>query len=254
MPNIIPYMPDTIPLPPVRMRFDGPQDDPTFRANGAEFLAIYRDLCHLSKDAKMLDVGSGIGRKTIPLVDYLSPEATYQGFDVNRIGVDWCTANITARYPNFSFQHINVANAAYNPEGTIAPSAFKFPYANDSFDFVTACSLFTHMKPVDGRYYLSEIQRVLKPGGCFLATYFLIGAGLTMTFHNGRSEIDFRYTGEDYRTTHAEVAEHAVAYSEAWVRRKYAQLRLPIEQSHYGNWCRDKECVSYQDILIASKR
>jgi hypothetical protein len=38
-----------------------------FKKNGEEFLEIYQKLCGLKPDERVLDVGSGIGRKTLPL-------------------------------------------------------------------------------------------------------------------------------------------------------------------------------------------
>jgi hypothetical protein len=38
--------------------FEGPQGLPVFKANGEEFLTIYKDICDLRADEKVLDVGS----------------------------------------------------------------------------------------------------------------------------------------------------------------------------------------------------
>ena len=58
-------------IPPTRLRFDGPQDFLTFKRNGEEFLRHYIELCDLKPNEKILDVGCGIGRKTVPLTKYL---------------------------------------------------------------------------------------------------------------------------------------------------------------------------------------
>jgi hypothetical protein len=58
---------DLAPLvPKVGDMFDGPQSLEAFKANGEEFLKIYTEVCGLQPDEKMLDVGCGIGRKTLP--------------------------------------------------------------------------------------------------------------------------------------------------------------------------------------------
>ena len=78
---------DLAPLvPEVEQMFEGPATLEEFHANGLEFLRIYKDICGLQPDERMLDVGSGIGRKTIPLTRYLSGSATYEGIDVTAAG------------------------------------------------------------------------------------------------------------------------------------------------------------------------
>ena len=49
-----------------------------------------------------------------------------------------------------------------------------FPCADNSFDLVFLTSVFTHMFAGDVENYLSEISRVLKPGGKCLITWFLL--------------------------------------------------------------------------------
>ena len=97
----------------------------------------------------MLDIGCGIGRKTIPLTHYLTSEATYQGMDINRTGIEWCQEKMSAKFANFRFQQVDVYNKFYNPQGTVRPVDYKFPFESETFDFVTLVSVFTHMPPTD---------------------------------------------------------------------------------------------------------
>jgi hypothetical protein len=62
-------------VPNVEAIFDGLQILAEFKANGEEFLTNYRELAHLQPNEKMLDVGCGIGRKTLPLTQYLNEQA-----------------------------------------------------------------------------------------------------------------------------------------------------------------------------------
>src|SRR6478609_6133826 len=69
-------------VPAVAEMFDGPASLEEFKANGDEFLGIYKNICGLQADEAILDVGSGSGRKTIPLTTYLSAGARYEGIDI----------------------------------------------------------------------------------------------------------------------------------------------------------------------------
>src|SRR5262245_18867199 len=73
-------------VPPVDQMFDGPQSWEAFKANGEEFLGYYKDVWKLRRDEAMLDVGCGIGRKTLPLTRYFSNGASYEGVDITKAG------------------------------------------------------------------------------------------------------------------------------------------------------------------------
>jgi SAM-dependent methyltransferase len=145
----------------------------------------------------MLDVGSGIGRKTLPLTQYFDSRAVYEGIDVAGAGVDWCRDRITRRFSNFRFQRINVYNKLYNPLGKYQPSEYQFPFADESFTFVMLGSVFTHMLPGDLEHYLSEVRRVLTIGRC-LISYFLLNDESRRLIDAGKSALDFKYELDGY--------------------------------------------------------
>src|SRR5436305_4376649 len=71
-------------IPPLELMHDGPVGFEEFKTNGEEFFRYYTQLCDLKPHEKMLDVGSGIGRKTFLLTDYLNDEGSYEGLDIVR--------------------------------------------------------------------------------------------------------------------------------------------------------------------------
>jgi SAM-dependent methyltransferase len=181
-------------VPPIEDMFDGPRSLKIFKTDGEEFLRIYKDICRLGRSEKMLDVGCGIGRKTIPLTYYLTNEARYEGIDINKKGIAWCREKISKQFPHFQFQQIDIYNKFYNPLGRILPSDYTFPFDDNSFDFIMLGSVFTHMFPEDAAHYLSEVRRVLRKGGRCLVTYFLLTEESLGAIASGKSMMDFKHS------------------------------------------------------------
>jgi ubiquinone/menaquinone biosynthesis C-methylase UbiE len=240
-------------VPAVEDMFDGPGSLQEFKVNGEEFLHIYKEICGLQPDEKMLDVGSGIGRKTLPLTQYFNGHAVYEGIDIAKAGVDWCRDRITSRYPNFHFQQIDVYNKHYNPRGRYRASEYQFPFADESFTFVMLGSVFTHMLPADLEHYLSEVRRVLTAGGRCLISYFLLNDESRQLIEAGKSTFDFQYELDGYRTISREVPEEAIAFDETLIRSFYEKIGLRIVRIDYGSWCGRAKHLSTQDLILAAR-
>ena len=136
-----------------------------FKEIGDDFLQLFTRLGHLKPSDDVLDVGCGIGRMALAMVNYLEPTSRFEGFDIVKHGIDWCERNITTRWPNFNFKHSDIYNKCYNEPGRQVSRKYRFPYEDNSFDFAFLTSVFTHMLPRDMESYLGEIHRVLRPGG-----------------------------------------------------------------------------------------
>ena len=239
-------------LPPESEMFPGNASN--FEKAGQEFLGHFKELGDLKPENHVLDIGCGIGRMALPLTGYLDESGGYEGFDVVRRGVEWCRNNITPQYPNFRFQVSDVHNQRYNPEGTYQASEYVFPYEDAAFDFAFLASVFTHMLPEEVDNYLSEISRVLKPGGRCLISYFLLNKESLDLIEEGRSAHDFRFGSGANRFADPERPEFAVAYDEGHILGLYEKHGLlPRGAPGYGSWCGRKEFLSYQDILVAEK-
>lgn len=155
-------------LPPHRYRQIGPGD---FRERGQWLAAILVRNGLLPND-RVLDIGCGIGRVALGLTQVLSTQGRYEGFDVDARAIRWCAENLTPRHPNFHFTHANVATARHNERGT-ASTQYRFPWPDATFDFAFATSVLTHLEMDEAKHYVRETQRVLRPGGTFLATVFV---------------------------------------------------------------------------------
>lgn len=226
----------------------------------------------LSPGGSVLDIGCGPGRMAAPVSRYLDPGAgaRYEGFDVMPRSIEWCRRAISSRHPHFHFQVADLHNAQYNPGGSQRATEFTFPYGDESFDVAIACSLFTHLRPIESQRYLEEARRVLKPGGRLLGSWFLINDEAEELLEAGHARfpgilggtglrIDERLTdaaGNRFRAAEREVPEHQIAAYETDVREWHADAGLRVVEALYGNWCgreQPPEAIG-QDLLLAERR
>lgn len=227
-----------------------------FINQGKHHLNLLKAYTGLKKTDSVLDVGSGIGRTAIALTEYLDTTAVYEGFDVVKKGVDWCNKKIKKDYPNFNFTYIPLHNDLYNTSKDKA-SNYAFPFNSDSFNVVYLFSVFTHMKIAEIENYISEIDRVLKPGGKCLATFFLYDReNESQTTEN--VEFSFPFKKEGYRLMSEKVESANIAVEMKTLNKIMATNGLEIEDVVQGTW-RDKSLSfdevsrSFQDIVILEK-
>jgi SAM-dependent methyltransferase len=181
-----------IPVPLINLTGGGIE---TWDAISQQHIGALRKFIALHWDDHVLEIGCGVGRDAIPLTKLLSPQATYLGVDIIEPSIQFCRSNITTRYPNFNFLHLNVDDKLHNPSGTQQMTEFLLPLADHSLDKVFGWSVFTHMWERDIRHYLKEFHRTLKPGGRALLTCFVLTSEIiekaqrsNLTQHNLRFE------------------------------------------------------------------
>lgn len=231
-------------VPPRRLQFVGAGD---FAATGDEFLGHLIALADLTPRSDVVDIGCGIGRIARPLAGYLT-SGRYAGFDVDPRGITWCAE----RYPadRFSFTLADLRNPRYNPDGAASARDFRFPYDDDAFDVAVMTSVVTHLQAPEAEHYLAEAQRVLRPGGRLLATFFLLDDDSRAALRAGRARLSFPPDDEESEMAVADpdLPEEAVAFDERWVR-----ARLDVRRIEPGTWrgIPSPPARSYQDIVIA---
>lgn len=223
-------------IPPRKLRHIIGQDRDY---SGEEWFRELRERTDLKPYEKVLDVGSGTGRMSLPLIKYLDSNGTYDGLEIIKQFIDWCQKNITTKHPNFHFQHADVLNKAYNPNGKVLASDYRFPYENEAFDVVFLSSVFTHMFPRDLENYLKELVRVLKKDGRCMISYFLLSAK--------SPKPNFKITTEGYGVLNPQNPEEGIAYKEDYILGLYKANKLAVSSPIYYTE------GGGQDVIVARK-
>jgi SAM-dependent methyltransferase len=239
--------------PPRRLQYVGRAAD--FEAVGADWRErLVRD--HgLRPDSDVLDIGCGVGRAAVALIPELLT-GTYEGFDVVPQFIRWSRRAITSRHPQFRFRVADVGNRQYNRGGESPAARFTFPYPDGSFDLALAASVFTHMEPDGIRRYLAESQRVLRPGGALVCTFFLVDAEVESLLALQRSAFPLDHeladgAGARYRAADRRVPEYCVGIYERPLLADVAATGLEVEAVERG-WWSGREAgpdAPYQDLL-----
>lgn len=237
-------------VPPRSLSFVGAGD---FVATGHQFRGYFAELGGLRPGHRVLDVGCGVGRMALPLVDYLDG-GSYAGFDNGREMVRWCQRNISPLHPNFEFVWAPVYNAKYNPFGQLSAAEYRFPYEDGSFDFAFATSVFTHLLRDDADHYLAEVSRVLRPGGTCLLTWFLLTPEAERELAAGNAMLPFRHPVDGGLTTDPRCPEEAIAYREELVVERLHAVGLTVRQPvHRGLWAQAPDGLTLQDVVVAQR-
>ncbi|MDX2143921.1 MAG: methyltransferase domain-containing protein [Rhodospirillaceae bacterium] len=224
-------------FPPADMRYKvaGPCTVDLFWHSGELILAdIARAMATvgatLAGPQSFLDFGCGCGRLAHAVAASM-PDLRYAGCDIDRRAIGWCRDNL----PGQSF----VANGEHPP----------CPFPDGTFDVVWCGSVFTHIDEARQDEWLSELKRILKPGGLLLASV------------HGRDSWagrlpawvirDLERTGFLFADTGADAGIHPDWYrvawhSEAYIRRHWARF---FDVAQYLA----KGLNNHQDIVVCQK-
>jgi ubiquinone/menaquinone biosynthesis C-methylase UbiE len=240
----------TLPLPPDEyIQYIGGG----FTNIGLEFLGYFIQWGGIKPSDRVLDVGCGIGRMAYTLAYYLNGQGSYEGFDIHKPLIEVAAETFGERCSNFRFEHADIYNPMYNPEGPVKAIAYRFPYPNERFNFVFLTSVFTHMRAAEVRQYLDEIHRVLKPGSRCLITCFLLNPESESYIRRGKSSQNIVHKLEECFTSTLEVPEEAIGFKEPLLLDWISKKGFTVVGKYYGGWCGRPYLTSYQDILVLQK-
>src|SRR5581483_5847763 len=128
-------------------------------------------------------VGEFGGRRWVRNGKQLTRTLTDVGLDIDPQSIRACRAQ--PALAKFEFLLGDVENEVYNPGGGTRGSEYRFPFDDDSFDFIFLASVYTHLLEEDCANYASEMLRLLKPGGTAAVSTYLQGPpvpGQALTF------------------------------------------------------------------------
>jgi ubiquinone/menaquinone biosynthesis C-methylase UbiE len=240
-------------LPPKKFQIMNYSEN-NFKAIGRNHLDYFVKELGLKPTDNLLEIGSGNGRIASSLTSYLE-SGSYIGVDIMKPFIKWCQ-EAYSNYDRFSFKHINIYNKFYNKFAYKKSRNFKFPFDNSKFDFIYLTSVFTHMHSEDVDNYLSEIHRMLKPGGIAFITYFLINEETKKFMEEGKSTRKFRKYTENSYTDTPKNPESAIAFDEEFIESLYSKNNMKIDKVSLGKWRFPKmhKSLSHnQDRIVAVK-
>lgn len=225
----------------------------SFKAIGAEFLSHFIEFGGLAPEQHVLDIGCGGGRMAAALLYYLGEEqGSYVGFDVHKPSIEWCRKAIAPRHPRFDFQFVDLDNPIYNASRHSA-AEFVFPFAESTFDFAIATSLFTHMFMGEVANYLRQAFRVLRPGGALFCTAFLLTPSSVAEMLRNRGAVKFPAEHQGSLVNVPERPAAAVAHFAEPLLALAALAGFVPERHLAGLWPASGAGVTKQDILVLRK-
>lgn len=230
------------------MQLIGSKTEEEFLQVGQEFLRYFQTLGKLKPTDTVLEIGCGCGRMALALKNITG---IYYGVDVDKSMIDWCRKHISSIRLSFTFDHVDIKNNAFNPDGKLDNSDFHVNYY-DHYDFIFLTSVFTHIMEDGLRHYLSEIAKALTPSGRVFATFFLINEESRRLINEEKADWNFCYPMDHGAYFIEKNPEAALAYNEDFIIELYRENGLEINDIYYGSWCGRENYLSYQDIIIAT--
>jgi SAM-dependent methyltransferase len=147
---------DGLPIPPRALHAGYGFDATTYLECGREHVRAMMTIMsesgfELRAGARVLDFGCAAGRM-IRCFASSAEQSEFWGVDVRADHILWCQRHLS---PPFRF-----ATTTTLPH---------LPFEDNSFDFIYACSVFTHIGDLEDAWLL-ELRRVLRPAGRIFAT------------------------------------------------------------------------------------
>ncbi len=224
-----------------------------FDGSGYEFVSYLKLLTGLAPEHRLWDVGCGCG-----LLELALESAGWQGqligVDIHKPSVQWAQRAISRHIPSFRFVHADIQNPAYWPQGRMSADQWFFSFQEREFDRVIAKSLFTHMQLDELDIYLREIHTRLKLAGKALLTFFLLNPEQDKLQYLNKIVFTKPDGASVYAVRNPAAPTAAVAYEENFLVEHLQGSGLLVEVIRYGTWSGRGDGLSFQDLIVVSKR
>ncbi len=209
----------------------------------------------IESEHAVLEIGCGIGRDAIPLTGLVRPPGTYIGIDIIRPSIKWCTDNISACHPHFTFAYLDVHDDLHNPGGVVSNLDTDLPAPDHGIDRVFGQSVFTHMFEDEITHYLSEFQRILVPGATATMSFFITDDDISGRPDPGAAIAMATASGDGCWVHDAQRPRAAVAFTAETIDRMARASGLVIRDIHFGSWSGrrpEPHQLCGQDVVVFS--
>ncbi|WP_170294728.1 class I SAM-dependent methyltransferase [Roseospira navarrensis] len=223
------------------------------------FQGILKLALPAERPLKILDVGCGVGRLYLAARPSMNEEDHYTGLDLSKRCIDICKS--TYKEDNATFVYYSTNNSYYKSKE--ANNLQPWPLEDNSFNMVTALSVWTHLREEDWVFYLSEVKRVLSPGGKAVISFFVLDKDYDAALPRKTDEISPYYPQQKNKwifdkgaygsknwlcPAWVSVPEVAIGVREHAFLDAIEKAGLRISRFHSGSW-KDQPALFFQDIV-----
>jgi ubiquinone/menaquinone biosynthesis C-methylase UbiE len=227
------------------------------------FQTLINDMLIDKKKNVILDIGCGTGLLAIACEPLLGEEGKYIGIDIVKKDIIFCQQHYSNK--KFSFIYHPVNNPIYAPNQQKLRN--PYPIKDNYVDLITALSVWTHLNEKDALFYFKEVNRILKPGGKAIITFFYLNEEYEDSLKVRDNKIgNYHYTNKMkwifskrvnestsfYHPKWTNVPEEAIGVNESGIKTLLNGTDLKLVKIYRGNW-KEKPGIFFQDILIFQK-
>jgi SAM-dependent methyltransferase len=212
----------------------------------------------------MLDVGCGLGRLYLSSKAFLNDGGSYTGIDIGTHLIDDCKAEY-AGCDDASFVHYDAANAIYSNSTKTAPQLW--PLGDKTYNFITALSVWTHLREEDWCAYLRQVSDRLTDDGRAMISFFILDDDYDATLPGRTDKISKYYPQPETKwifdapaygsenwsyPSWAPDPEVAIGVRKAAFDAAVAEAGLVVDKHYPGSW-KERSGLFFQDIVIFKK-